>query len=107
MKKYRIKKKAHYNTYEIDSLERLINVANEENFERLIVDFSFWLAYTINLAEKMRKSNPEKHKDKLTTEMFDSKFIWTDDGVSGVTSVKLTNKSTGQVQLHKIKKQIP
>jgi hypothetical protein len=75
--------------YEIDSFEKLVNVVNEENFERLTKDLILWLNFSIEL----KKAGNLKFRA----------FLWTDDGKIGLTHVKLTNDSTGEVKTLKIK----
>jgi len=85
-------------TYEIDSLEKLVNVVNKENFKRLSIDFINWLAFVSFQYEELRASNPELCEGKTNSEIGKSTFIWTDDGKEGITSAQFTNEQTGEKQ---------
>ena len=90
--------------YEINSLERLLNVANVENFERLTIDFLSWLHHYVSVIDSMRTKHPELCKDKVNTEIMGSKFIWTDDGIVGLTSASIINTKTGEKTTTNFKK---
>jgi hypothetical protein len=87
-------------TYEIETLEQLVNISTTENFERLAYDFLAWLQYN-NLIFEEYKKMPE-YKDKLNSDIAKVKFVWTDDGKTGVVSFKITNTSTGEVTVKDI-----
>ncbi len=89
--------------YEIKTFEQLYNIATPENVMRLLIDFGSYLMMYVDMTVKLRKDMPES-KSKLNTELFDSHFIWVDDGIVGVSIVQLTNKETGEVREIKMKK---
>jgi hypothetical protein len=82
--------------YEIDSFEKLINVANRDNIQSLSNDLILWLMYAIETYEKVREQHPE-HKDKTNWELAKCHFIWIDDGKNDILKTKIVNQSTGEV----------
>jgi hypothetical protein len=82
--------------YEIDSFERLINIVNKENIERLSIDFLIWLNYVTEVIEKTRETYPDI-KDKTNWELFQPTFNWVDDGKNEILGVKIINQETGEV----------
>jgi hypothetical protein len=82
-------------TYEIETLEQLVNITTAENLERLATDFIYWLDYCNQMFIELRKS-PE-NEGKSNSEIAKVKFIWTDDGEEGLTRIKLTNTNTGEI----------
>lgn len=82
-------------TYEIETLEQLVNITTAENIERLATDFLYWLYQANEIFIKLKES-PE-YKDKTNSEIAKVKFVWTDDGETGLTSIKLTNTTTGEI----------
>ena len=90
--------------YEIETLEQLYNIATPENQLRLLTDFGAYLMMYVNFTEKIREGLPETSKGKKNTELFSSKFLWTDDGIKGVTAVRLTTQETGETVIIKMKK---
>lgn len=92
--------------YEIDTLEKLINVASLENIERFSIDFFLWLHYTLDLIDKLRKEDPEGTKGKSNSEILQSIFIWIDDGKNELKHCQVKNPITGEVheiQLRQLK----
>jgi hypothetical protein len=97
------KKKTEPTRYEIDSFEKLINVANKNNFESLSKDLIAWLWYTVHMAEDIRNSAPKKYtKDKTNWDLCKYTFIWIDDGQSGIKTVRIKNNFTGEVKELKV-----
>ena len=76
--------------YEIESLEQLQNLVTEENFERLMLDFSSWLKIYSMYVEQTRKEHPEETK----TEISKAVFIWIDDGKHEILEATVTNANT-------------
>lgn len=83
--------------YEITTLEQLVNIANEENVERLSIDFLLWLRHTIIIFDEIKKKNPEL-KDSLNSEIAEVKFIWVDDNKHELLSTEIINKTTGDIK---------
>jgi len=81
--------------YEIDSLEKLINVANKKNVERLGMDFFGWLLYVTEAIENYREHHPEV-KDKLNSEIFQASFNWIDDNEPIIKGMEIENKDNGE-----------
>jgi len=96
-------KKGKSKEYEIDSLEKLLNVITKENAPILIVDVAKWLFSYSDIMHKIRQGNPE-YKNKLNSEICKSSFIWIDDGKNDVTRGRLINQSTGEITYYDIKK---
>ncbi|OQA11743.1 MAG: hypothetical protein BWY67_00730 [Bacteroidetes bacterium ADurb.Bin397] len=82
-------------TYEIETLNQLINVVTPENFERLSVEFLTFLGYCTQFFAELKKK--EEYKDKLNSDIADVKFTWTDDGEIKLANVKCINTKTGEV----------
>lgn len=83
--------------YEIDSFNKLINVANKENVERLALDLANWLIYVTNAIDQMRESHVQETKGKINSEIVEASFIWVDDKKYDLKGVKLINSQTGEV----------
>jgi len=83
--------------YEIDSFEKLVNVANKENIEKLSIDLLLWLNYVVDAFEEIRKKHPKECEGKSNWEISEVNFIWIDDGKNKIDYVKVTNKKTGEV----------
>jgi hypothetical protein len=90
-------------TYEIETIEQLINISTTENFENLGTDFLLWLNHINHTFAELRKDNP-KYENMSNSEIAKVKFVWTDDGKQGLTGVKLTNITNGEVTNIKLKK---
>lgn len=88
-------------TYHIDSWEKLLNVVNSENRDRLFVDLLSFLLYYENSITKIRNGMPEETKDIVNTDIAKAVFEWTDDGIEGLKSVSITDPSTGEVTTRK------
>lgn len=88
----------------IDTLEKLINATTVENFDRISLDFIFWLNYTINAIELLKNEDPKGTNGKSNSEIMKSVFIWTDDGKTGVAGLQLKDPSTGEIHKIKVKK---
>lgn len=82
--------------YEIENFDQLINVVNEENFERISIDFLLWLNHIKDVVAKVRAAHHE-FKDKPNSEILKCKFIWIDDGKHELKKTILKNNTTGEV----------
>ncbi len=82
--------------YEIDSLERLVNLASKGNIDRLSIDLLVWLNYIVEAMSKAREGMPE-YKDRTNWDLFRPTFTWVDDGINNINHVKITNSDTGEV----------
>jgi hypothetical protein len=82
--------------YEIETLEQFLDIVTDENFERLTIDFVHWLSYNKAVFDKVRNAHPEETKDKLNSQIAKTKFVWVDDGKTGITSITLINETTGE-----------
>ncbi len=89
------------NKYKIDSFERLCNIANTENIERLVMDMAHWLKSYVRLMDKLRKKYPNETKGKSNTEIAFSSFTWVDDGKTDILGANIENAATGE--LHEIR----
>lgn len=88
----------------IKTLKDLQDVITLENSKRLLIDFSSYLLMYSEMVDKIRLTMPEETKGKTNSELCESHFIWTDDGIEGVTSIQLKEKETGKVTEIKMKK---
>lgn len=84
-------------TFEFETLDQICNVANVDNCELIALDFAQWLKFFVEAIDKVRKDNPEETKGLSNSEIAKCKFVWTDDGINGLTGVIVTNKATGEV----------
>lgn len=89
------------NKYKIDSFERLCNIANTENIERLVIDMAHWLNSYVQLMDKLRKEYPKETEGKSNTEIALTSFTWVDDGKTAVLGANIVNAATGE--LHEIR----
>ena len=88
--------------YKIDSLEKLINVANSKNINALSIDFLLWFNMVVQTNENIRKQHPEASKGKENFDLCKPSFIWIADGKNDIKSVELTNTKTGEVTTIKL-----
>lgn len=89
-------KKIKPKEYNIDSLEKLVNVANKENIERISIDLLLWLNHLVEVFYKIRKDMPEETKGKTNSEIAKVSFKWIDDGSNGLREAILENSETGE-----------
>jgi len=92
--------------YEIDSLEKLVNLATSESltekeFQQLVTDTALWLAYARMMIAGIRKDNPKKTKGKSATDIADMTFVWINDGKNDLLETKVVDRTTGQVTMFK------
>jgi hypothetical protein len=79
------------NTHHINTLNDLLDVADADNFERLMTDFALWLAWYIRATEKIKAAHPEI-ADLRPTEIAVATFIWKDDGIHTVHPTEVVEK---------------
>jgi len=103
-------KKEKPKEYYIDSLDKLVNLANSENYEcfrlasriaelkdeRLSMDFLLWLGNVVNVMDKLRKELPEETKGKANSELMKCSFNWIDDGKNNIHQTVIENGLTGE-----------
>lgn len=85
-------------TYNLEKVSQFLDVVNDDNIEVLINDFAKFLVMYNNSINAYRKELPKETEYKTNLELLSAEFVWTDDGVSELTSVKLHNKSTGEIK---------
>jgi len=90
------------NTYDINTFDKLINVANSENIDRLSVDLLQWFFYSVKLIENIRLKYPEKTKNKTNSQIVKCSFRWIDDGKNDFKGVEITNPITGEITTKKL-----
>ena len=71
------KKKIH----KLKTIEDICQIVTEENFERLVMDMADCIGFHIKLKRELTKKQYAKLK-------FDG-ILWKDDGVMGMTTLKL------------------
>jgi len=76
-------------TFDINSFERLVEVADSENIDRLSKDLFLWLSIVVRMKEKF-------------PELKQMGFVWTDDGKMDIKNLELTDKNTGERRVVKI-----
>jgi len=64
-------------THKIETIKDFFEVANNENFERIMQDFILFSKYAIDIKEKFGK------------DIDVSAFEWTDDGINEITEFKI------------------
>jgi len=89
-------------TFEFETLNQICNVANSDNCELIALDFAQWLKFYVEAIENIRKDNPAETDGLSNIEIAECKFIWTDDGINGLTEVMITNPDTGETTRLKI-----
>lgn len=70
--------------HELKTIEDMCRIVTEENYVRLIMDMADCIGFHINLKRKLTK--------KEYSELKFEHIIWKDDGVEGMTSLKLNGK---------------
>lgn len=90
--------------YNIDSLEKLINIGNKQNAQNLLIDFSQWYLCVIDMAEAIRQRHPEEAKKLTNYELLKPSFVWIDDKKHEMKGVKIINENTGEETKITIKK---
>ena len=67
-------------THNIKTIKEFFEVANDENFERIMKDFILFANQAITLKEKFGK------------DIDITAFEWTDDGINELTGIKIHTK---------------
>lgn len=67
-------------THSIKTIKEFFEVANDENFERIMKDFILFANQAITLKEKFGK------------DVDITAFEWTDDGINEITGIKMQPK---------------
>ena len=88
----------------IDSFEKLLNVINGENIDRLSIDFLNWLNVYQQYVAELRKKYPKQTKGKLNWDICKSSFNWIDDGKNEIKFIEHHNQKTGEVTFFDLKK---
>jgi hypothetical protein len=83
--------------YRIASFDQLLNVVNEENLERISIDFALWLSTNVAIMNEIRTKHPKETEGKLNSELVKSVFVWIDDGEHDLKSVTITDSRTGEM----------
>lgn len=83
--------------YNIDTLQKLMNVVTSENYERLMADFCLFMAHYIGTVDAIRKEKPDLCEGKLNCEIGEASFTWIDDGETKIKHFTVENKDTGEV----------
>jgi hypothetical protein len=81
------KKKVH----ELKTIEDMCRIVTEDNFERLVMDMADCIGFHIKLKRELTKKEYSELK-------FES-ILWKDDGVMGMTSLKLNGN---EIQIKKL-----
>jgi len=83
-------------TYHIDTFEKLLNVATEENLDRLSLDFLLWFNYVVKFVNRIKKE--KGYTDVKNSDIFKKiSFTWIDDGKNELKYVQITNPDTGEI----------
>lgn len=93
-----------YKRYEIDTMDKLVNVATKENYGRLAKDLLLWLYTSIDMFDRLRAKHPELANGRTNSELANVSFNWVDDGKNDLKDIVLKNNITGEVFKAKIKK---
>ena len=70
--------------YTLNTIEDICRLATNENFESLTKDLIHYIAFHINLKNKLTK---EEYKDLKI-----GSIIWKDDGIEGLTKLKVNGE---------------
>lgn len=89
-------------TFEIKTIDQFLNVVNDDNIELILKDFMLFVMYVNDVVKSVKEKNPEL-KDKLTSELMEIKFVWTDDDKNELMKVITTVKETGEKSTFNLK----
>jgi len=82
-------------TYEIKTIDQLVNVATPENVDELAKDLYVWLCTVTGLFAKLKKDHPSLAK-KTNSQIAKNTFVWIDDGKDNM-SFRGVSTETGEV----------
>ena len=71
-------------THELTTIEDICRIVTEENYERLCLDLVDCIGFNL----KLKRHLPEKEYLELKM----NSILWKDDGVLGITSLKLNGE---------------
>lgn len=91
-------------TYNFSNISQMLDVLNDDNIEVLVEDFAKFLILYNNSIKEIRKQYPKETNGKTNLEILNAEFVWTDDGVSELTSYTITNTKSGLVEKVEINK---
>ena len=83
-------------TYEIKTLDQLMNVATVENLDMLNLDFYVWMHKVVHFLKDFKEKNP-KYANKLNSKIVKVSFVWTDDGKNMDLGINLKSSTTGEM----------
>lgn len=84
-------------TYEIDTFEKLFNIANKDNIDRLSIDFLLWMNYVVSFIDNIKTKYPE-YKDMPSSKICsDFMFKWIDDGKNDMKGLKLRTRKQARL----------
>ena len=90
-------------TYNLKTVSQFLDVVNDDNIEVLLLDFAKFLTIYNNSIKAIREGLPKETEGKTNLDLLQSMFIWTDDGISEITEVKIENSKTGEIKTIKKK----
>ena len=88
--------------YEIDSLKKLLNVINEENYDRIIIDLAKFLRIFTLHTKELRDKFPEETKGKTNYQLTKPIFKWIDDNKNEIKECAILDSDTGRKIIIKI-----
>ena len=91
-------------TYNFSNISQMLDVLNDDNIEVLVEDFAKFLILYNNSIKKVKELHPNETNGKTNLEILNAEFVWTDDGVSELTSYTITNTKSGLVKKVEINK---
>lgn len=77
------------NKHEVKTFEDLLNLVTTENHERLVKDLSKYLLMYAEFTSIARALSPDETKGKTNTQIFNSGFVWVDDGKNDLLSIEV------------------
>lgn len=76
-------------TYEIHSLEDILDTITSDNFEKFLIDMAQGLGHYITAIEEIRNKHPEMCEGKKNSEMMKFGYTWIDDGKNDVKGITM------------------
>jgi len=83
--------------YIIDNFDKLANIVNEKNAEKLAVDLANMLVMYQKYITLVRNERPKETKGKKNTQIAKLAFTWFDDGKNDVLGLDFVDKKTGEI----------